>query len=164
MAGITYWGLAHSCGVLYIPSPSAMRAMRDPPITPNQFCWSKGGEWESNFIATRFLHACRRSSTYLTSTDSCLHVENCVVNKIPRHYTDSQNLADITECRRCVGPTFLTCRQQTKMSVVWVVEQTDTNPTLPAKNASDFHWLSRSYIYLLVRSLGPHSDPMRGLP
>jgi hypothetical protein len=29
---------------------------------------------------------------YLTSTDSCVHVENCVSNKIPRHDTDSQNI------------------------------------------------------------------------
>ena len=29
---------------------------------------------------------------YLTSSDSCLHVGNCVGNEIPRHDTDSQNI------------------------------------------------------------------------
>jgi hypothetical protein len=42
-------------------------------------------------------------------------------------------LADITECCRRVGPTFATCWRQTKMSVVWVVELTDTNPDIASQ-------------------------------
>ena len=38
-----------------------------------------------------------------------------------------EKLADIRECRQRVGTTFLTCRQQAKMSVDLGVEPTDTN-------------------------------------
>jgi hypothetical protein len=31
----------------------------------------------------------------------------------------AEKIAGITECRRRVGPTFLTCWRQTQMSVVW---------------------------------------------
>ena len=37
-----------------------------------------------------------------------------------------EKLADIRECPQRVGTTFSTRRQQTKMSVVWRVEPTDT--------------------------------------
>jgi hypothetical protein len=43
-------------------------------------------------------------------------------------------LANKTECRQRVGPTFATCWQQTKMSVIWVVEPTDTNPDIASQD------------------------------
>ena len=44
-----------------------------------------------------------------------------------------EKLADIRECCRRVGTTFLTCRRQTKMSVVWGVKMTDTNPDIASQ-------------------------------
>jgi hypothetical protein len=53
--------------------------------------------------------------------------------KFPDTTLTAKILADITECRQRVRPTFATCWQQTKMSVVWVVEPTDTNPNIASQ-------------------------------
>ncbi len=59
--------------------------------------------------------------------------------KFPDTTLTAKILADITECHQRVGPTFATCRGQTKMSVVWVVEPTDTNPDI-ASQAPNSHY------------------------
>jgi hypothetical protein len=59
--------------------------------------------------------------------------ENVSATKFPDTTLAAKKLANIRECRRCIGPTFATCRQQTKMSVVWVVEPTDTNPDIASQ-------------------------------
>jgi hypothetical protein len=48
-----------------------------------------------------------------------------------------EKLADIRECRLRVGTTFSTCRRQNKMSVVWWVEPTDTNPDIASQGIDD---------------------------
>ncbi len=53
--------------------------------------------------------------------------------KFPDTTLTAKILADITECRRHVRPTFATCWRQTKISVIWVVEPTDTNLNIASK-------------------------------
>ena len=98
----------------------------------------------------------RRHSRYLkiSSIDSYLHVGKCVGDTIPWHDTDSQKMADITECCRPVGSTFTTCRQQTKMSVIWASMELGVdsrcspscilNPWVPPAGSScSRSWLAR---------------------
>ncbi len=53
--------------------------------------------------------------------------------KFPDTTLTAKILADITECHQRVRPTFVTCWRQTKMSVLWVVEPTDTNPNIASQ-------------------------------
>ncbi len=53
--------------------------------------------------------------------------------RFPDRTPTAKKIADITECRQCVGPTFTACQQQTKMSVIWMVEPTDTNPNIASQ-------------------------------
>jgi hypothetical protein len=53
--------------------------------------------------------------------------------KFPDTTLTAKILANITECHQRVGPPFVTCQQQTKMSVLWVVEPTDTNPDIASQ-------------------------------
>ena len=81
--------------------------------------------------------------------DSCMHVgevERTSLVQIPAYMQEivsatkfldttltAKILADITECCRHVRPTFATCWRQTKMSVLWVVEPTDTTPNIASQ-------------------------------
>ena len=92
----------------------------------------------------------RRHSMYLkkSSTDSYIHVGTCVGDTIPWHDTNSKKMTDITECCQRVGPTLRTYRGQTNVSVIWVVEPTDTNPNIASQsfNLSKWEtWISLSF-------------------
>jgi len=65
--------------------------------------------------------------TDLTSTDSYLHVGKCVGNEIPRHNTDSKKTGQQKRMSPTCQYNSLDMLRQTKLSVVWVVEPTDTN-------------------------------------
>ena len=47
-------------------------------------------------------------------------IQECVSATVsPDTTPTAKKKADLTECRRCVGPTLSTCWQQTQMSVIW---------------------------------------------
>ena len=66
-------------------------------------------------------------------------------------------MAHITECCQRGGPSFVKCWQQTKLSLVWMVEPTDTNPDIASQAqlwvgiCNGYHPKYKSYIHIYKR-------------
>ena len=60
--------------------------------------------------------------------------------RFPDTTPTATKLANITECSQRVGPTFPTCWGQTKMSVIWMVEPTYTNPDIVSQANKQSEW------------------------